>query len=200
MTNSPGNIAQVREAVGVFDSADTLEAAIDELEISGFDRADLSLLASAEAVEAKLGHRYEKVSDLEDDPVVPTTAYVSRNAVAEAEGALVGSLIYLGAVPLVGAIVASGGTAAAAILAAVIGSSVGGMAGLGLSSFVGLHHENYLQKQLDAGGLLLWVRTRDAAHEARATEILGRHSAHDVHVHGLPDRTVAEAIGEADVQ
>ena len=43
-----------------------------------------------------------------------------------------------------------------------------------------------LQEQLDRGGLLLWVHTRDAAHEERATEILRRHSGRDVHVHDLP--------------
>ena len=35
----------IREAVGVFDVSETLEAAIHELLTSGFDRAELSLLA-----------------------------------------------------------------------------------------------------------------------------------------------------------
>lgn len=196
MTKTP----QVREAVGVFDNANTLEAAIDELESSGFDRADISLLAGVEAVEAKLGHRYEKAKDVEDNPSVPTAAYVSRDAIADAEGALTGSLIYLGAVPLVGAIVASGGTVAAAIAAAAIGGLIGGMIGLGLSTFIDKHHEDYLKEQLKRGGLLLWVRTRDAAHEARATDILSRHSGRDVHVHGLPDRSVEEFSGGSNVQ
>jgi hypothetical protein len=91
-------------------------------------------------------------------------------------------------VGLAGAVVASGGALAAAITAAAIGGGAGGMAGIGLSSFISQHHADYLQEQLDKGGLLLWVRTRDAAHEERAKEILSRHSAHDVHVHGVPDK------------
>ena len=52
------------EAVGVFDDAESLEAAVDELLSSGFNQAEISLLASESAVERKLGHRFEKVSEL----------------------------------------------------------------------------------------------------------------------------------------
>lgn len=182
------NIPHVREAVGVFDTAEALEAAIDELGSSGFSRAEISLLAGSDAVEKKLGHRYEKVTEIEDDARVPTSAYVSTEDIGDAEGAVIGTLLYLGAVTLAGVAVASGGALAAAIMAAAIGGSVGGMAGIGLSSFIAQHHADYLQDQIDRGGLLLWVRTRDAAHEVRATEILTRHSARDVHVHGIPSK------------
>ena len=64
-------VRTVREAVGVFNRPEELQGAIDELLSSGFYRAELSLLASAHAVEAKLDHRYEKVSSLADDPTVP---------------------------------------------------------------------------------------------------------------------------------
>ena len=42
------------EVVGIFHAADDLEDAIDELMHSGFDRAELSLLASEDAVAEKL--------------------------------------------------------------------------------------------------------------------------------------------------
>ena len=47
----------LREAVGVFTSANDLQEAIDELQSSGFHRAELSLLANEEAVNEKLGER-----------------------------------------------------------------------------------------------------------------------------------------------
>ena len=59
----------IREAVGVLDDAKSLEDAIDELESSGFDRAEISLLASEHAIEEKLGHVYTKTEELEDDPL-----------------------------------------------------------------------------------------------------------------------------------
>lgn len=174
------------EAVGVFDDAATLQDAIDELLSAGFDRAELSLLASEHAVEEKLGHAYEKVTELEDDTSVPRTAYVSTESRGDAEGGLIGGLLYVGALAAAGAIVASGGTLAAAIAGAAMTGGAGGLIGSVLAKFVGEHHARYLQEQLDHGGLLLWVRTRDQEHERRAVDILSRHSAHDVHTHALP--------------
>ncbi len=60
-------MSEVKEAVAVFDNVKQLQDAIDELESSGFDRAEISLLASSGAVETKLGHMYEKVEELEDE-------------------------------------------------------------------------------------------------------------------------------------
>ena len=173
------------EAVGYFDNADRLQAAIDALLRAGFNRAELSLLASEKAVEAKLGHAYARPAELEDNPDVPRTAFVSLESLGDAEGGLIGGLMYVGALAAVGGIVASGGALAAAA-AALVGGTAGGLIGTGLASLVGESHANYIEEQLVHGGLLLWVRTRDADHEARATAILREHSGRDVHLHALP--------------
>jgi hypothetical protein len=47
-------------------------------------------------------------------------------------------------------------------------------------------HADWLQEQLDRGGILLWVRTSDSVAEEAALSILKRHSAHDVHLHDIP--------------
>jgi hypothetical protein len=180
----------VREAVGVFTRPEDLQRAIDELLSSGFDRAELSLLASEGAVEEKLGHRYEKVSALADDPTVPREAYVSAEAIGDAEGGLIGGLMYVGAAATAGAIVISGGTLATAIAATVLAGGAGGLIGSILAKWVGDHHSHYLQEQMDRGGLLLWVRTWDAEDEKGAVDILTKHSASGVHVHALPAHTV----------
>ena len=52
------------EAVGVFDNAVSLQDAIDEVLSSGFNRAEIGLLASEHAVAEKLGHAYEKAEQL----------------------------------------------------------------------------------------------------------------------------------------
>lgn len=83
----------IREAVGIFRCSGNLQDAIDELLGSGFHRAELSLLASEGAVQAKLGHRYEKVNVLADDPTIPRSAYVSAEAIGGAEGGLIGGLV-----------------------------------------------------------------------------------------------------------
>lgn len=173
------------EAVGVFGGATSLQEAVDELLSSGFNQADVSLLASESAVEEKLGHIYEKVAQLEDDTTIPRAAYVSTEAIGDAKGGLIGGLMYVGAVAAAGAVVASGGAFAAAIAAAAMVGGAGALVGTVLAKLVGEHHAEYIQEQLDHGGLLLWVRTRDTDHEKRATEILSKHSAIDVHIHEL---------------
>jgi hypothetical protein len=174
----------IREAVSVFQTADALQEAIDELQESGFDRSQLSLMASEQAVEAKLGHKYQRVVQLEDDDTVPRVAYVSPESIGDAEGALIGGLLYIGVG--VGAVLASAGALATAITGGVLGGGAGAVIGSVLAKLVSDHHARYLQDQLDHGGLLLWVRTWDDEDEKRAVSILKKHSGHDVHVHAVP--------------
>ena len=58
--------AVVTEAVAVFDGVRALDAAVEALRRAGFRKSDISLLATEDAVEKKLGHRYERVEELED--------------------------------------------------------------------------------------------------------------------------------------
>ena len=176
----------IREAVGFFQTADALQEAIDDLMSSGFDRAELSLLASEQAVEEKLGHCYERVEELEDEPTAARCCYVSPESIGEAEGGLIGAPMYIAGVAAAGVVLASGGTMAAAILGAALAGGAGGVIGGILARLVGDRQAQHVQEQLDHGGLLLWVRTWTRDDEHRAVAILKRHSGHDVHVHSIP--------------
>lgn len=176
----------IREAVGVFHDRDSFQNAIEDLLSAGFDRSELSLLASAQAVEDKLGHAYRKVQELEDDAAVPRAAFVGDHSLAEGRTGIIGGLAYIGAVAAAGAVVASGGSLAAVIAATAVAGGGGGLLGGWAARFLGADRARQLQQQLDRGGLLLWVHIRDAAHEGRALEILRRTGGEDVHVHELP--------------
>jgi len=61
----------------------------------------------------------------------------------------------------------------------------------------GHRHAERVQKQIAAGGLLLWVRMpdgSDAAKDATVIDILKRNGGHDVHFH-----TVRRTWGVADI-
>jgi hypothetical protein len=176
----------IREAVGVFHDRDSFQSAVEDLMSAGFDRAELSLLAGARAIEEKLGHAYQKIEELEDDPTVPRAAYVGNHSLAEGRTGVIGGLAYVGAVVGAGAVVASGGTLAAAIAAAAIAGGGGGLVGGWAAQYLGRDRGKGLQDQLDRGGLLLWVHVREQAREQRAIDILTRNGAEDVHVHDLP--------------
>ena len=178
---------KAREAVAIFHDEATLQAAVDELLISGFDRSDLGLLADRAVVEAKLGHRIEHIADLEDDSAVPVTAFAGVDSRAEAKGAIIGGLAYVGAIASIGALAASGGLAAVPILVgALVGGGAGGLVGVTLARLIDQRHAQRIQRQIEKGGLLLWVHTPDPDHERDALDILARHGAEDAHVHDVP--------------
>ena len=185
----------IREAVGVFHDEKSLQSTVDALLIAGFDRSYLSLLAGQRSIEAKLGHRFEKISELEDDPEVPTQASIGTDSRTEGKGVLVGVLFYVGACAAAGAVVASGGTAAAALIAGAVAGGGGGLVGAAFARFLEQRHANRLQEQLDRGGLVLWVRTPTPEDERRAIEALRANGADDVHVHDLPKPHYAQAGG-----
>src|SRR5688500_5301851 len=112
--NESRKITGIREAVGVFHAHDRSQRAIADLLSTGSARAALSLLPTERTVTDTLGHRYERVEELEDDARVPRSAYVSTEAIGDAEGGVIGGLVYVGAIAAAGAILASGGTLAGA--------------------------------------------------------------------------------------
>ncbi|MCY0095453.1 hypothetical protein [Hoeflea ulvae] len=174
------------EAVGVFHTAEDLQAAIDDLLSQGFNRMDLSILASETAIEDKLHEAYVPAKKLEDRVEVPTTAFVSTESIGDAMGAVIGVLVYVPAMIGAAAVVASGGALAAAATAALIAGGVGGSIGTVMAGLIGAAKAEEIEQHLQAGGLLLWVRTRDEQHEERALGILKGHNGDGVHLHTLP--------------
>lgn len=189
----------IREAVGLFTAPEALQGAIDELLSSGFDRADLSLLASETAVERTFGHAFARAA-LEDDPATPRGVYVSPDAIGTAEGGLISVLAYVGGVATAGAIAAAGGPLTMMIVGAGLAGGAGGLIGTALAKLVGNRRAEDIHAHLDAGGLLLWVRTWHDDDERRAVGILTKHSGRDVHVHSAPRSVAAHGapIGAAD--
>ncbi len=179
---------QSREAVAVFHSVSDMETAIDELLSNGFDRAEISLLASEETVRQKFSTEPKSTRELEDNPDAPFVPYLARESFGSLEGYAIGLPLYIGAVVGFVPVLASGGAIAVAVAAAAAAGGGGAAIGSILAYMIGKHHADFLEHQLKHGGILLWVRTRDEVHEKRAVDILNRHSADDVHVHGLPDR------------
>ena len=175
-----------REVVGVFHSEAALQAAVDELLCTGFDRSACSLLADEQTIDRKLGHGYERVAQLEDDPIVPRAAYIGAHSWETARALSIGGLAFVGATVSGGAVVASGASVLASLLTALVAGGAGGAIGAALAQLVGNVHGRHLATQLEKGGALLWVAVKDEGQEALAAETLQRNGAEDVHAHSLP--------------
>jgi hypothetical protein len=175
-------LVATREVVGVFADAQALDAATTDLLAARFEESQISLLAGEKAIVDKLGHKYERIEELEDDPKAPRILY---RAFDNKKTVILGSLAAIGALASGGALFAGGAALVAALGVGVIGAEAGAFLGGVLGDFVDDRHAAYLKNQLDHGGLLLFVRTRDDAEESVAKEILTKHSGRDVHAHAL---------------
>lgn len=185
MSERDDDTRKVREVVAVFHDAGTLEAAVDDLDRAGFAQTSLSIMADAKAVAEKLGHRFEPVEDMEDDPNIPRRTFVGKADRSVEESAAIGLPLYVGAMAGAAAVVASGGAAAMAVLAAVAGGAVGGGFGALLARSIGKAEAERLEDNIQNGGILLWVAVSDAAAEARAIEVLKTAGGTDVHAHEI---------------
>ena len=176
----------VREAVGIFRDPGKLQAAIDELQSHGFMRHEISVLAGEHTIQEKLGHLYRRVQEAEDDPRAPRIIFISSEEVGTAEALAISVPLFIAAITTGGAVVASGGALLDALLYAATAGAVGAGIGSILATFIARQRAEYLQKQIDRGGLLLWVHLRSARMEKLAEKILLKHSAQHVHVHDIP--------------
>ncbi len=175
----------VREVVAVFHDAAQLEAAVEALDRAGFVQTNISIMADSKAVSEKLGHRFEPIEEMEEDPAVPRRTFVGKADRSVEETAAIGLPLYLGAMGSAVAVVASGGAAAMALLAAAAGGAIGGGLGAVFARGIGKAEANRLEDNIRQGGILLWVAISDATAERRAIEVLEQAGGDDVHVHEI---------------
>lgn len=154
---------RTREAIGAFSDPDALEAAVDELERSGFDRTCISVLGTGKETVKRLGRLYDRVAEVEDDGRAPRTAPASRASRVEGEAASVAIPLYVGGFAGAAAVIASGGTLAAAVGATILGGTTGAGLGAILAYAVARRHAKNVEEQLAQGGMVLWVAVRNLA-------------------------------------
>jgi hypothetical protein len=180
----PGE-ASIREAVAVLHDPEALQAAVSDLQSHGFDRAEISFIAR-EGFSGHVAEDYREAGEVEDKPGVTREAPTDETDIRQRRTLDISMAATIAAFAAVGFTVLSGG---APVLAAGVGAvAAGGVGGLGalLGRLYGQGQERFVQEQIDRGGVLLWVRTRDAEAETRALDILRRHAAEDAHVHEVP--------------
>jgi transposase len=168
--------SSIREVVGVFDSVEALEKTVYDLETHGFDRAAFSVLGNETAVERKLGHRYSRIQEMEDEPRAPRETFFSHISRLEADYLPAPVLASMGVLAVAGA----GGA-----LAMLVAAGTGAALGAALSRIFHMHNAERIAEQLERGGLLLWVNVHSDHEEQIAKQALGVNAAHDIHVHEI---------------
>lgn len=183
----------VREVVGVFDTASTLETAVEQLELAGVNRAAISVLGVDTGGSGDIGASHRSAEMIADDPSARHTGFASRGSRVEGEVVAIAVPLEIGGFAGAWAAAAAGGALATAIGITILGGGIG--AGLGILLFraVAHHHAAKIEAQLEAGGLVLWVSTPDTSAEECALEVLRRCGGTSVHTH-----TITREWGVAD--
>lgn len=184
---------ELREAVGIFADAKSLESAAQELMNQGFDRSLLSLIATESVLAEKLGGHLDTSKSLVDSDDAPRIAYTDHSELSLGQGAIISGLFYLGAMIGTGVVFASGGAPLVALIAATVGGVSGGGIGAALSNRLGQAVADKVSDEVARGGIILWVRTVDAEHEALALKIMRDSGASDVHAQGVMDEPDSNA-------
>jgi hypothetical protein len=175
MNEAVSSFPVIREAVASFPDREHFRTAVRNLLAAGFDRTDLSVLASHEPLAAAEEDRDELIA-----------------------AGLSGEIKYVAPLTVAGIILLSAGPVAAAI-AAAIGAGIGGAALKELlDDYTAAPHREAFTAALEAGAVLLWVRCADSELELRASRILEEAGGNHVHIHGRPASTPpTEPAGKA---
>lgn len=163
-----------KTVLGVFDSSDQAERAVDELQRQGFKRDEISIVAKESTARGGRGGGRGARSTEED------TGFLSEGiTTGGAVGGAAGLLASMGAlaIPGIGPIVAAG-PIAAVLGGAVTGGLAGGLIDWGIPEESGRRYQESVQE----GKIVAMVRSSDDKVE-EAANIFRRHGARDVETH-----------------
>jgi len=166
-TNSQsGAPQQTQTVIGVFDSREQAETAVNEMRQQGFTTNEISVLAKQTKAQAS---QQEGGTDSIADGVATGSTIGGVGGLMAAAGAL--------AIPGIGPIVALG-PIAAALSGAVAGGVAGGLVDYGIPDESGKKYESRIQE-----GKVLAVIHSEAAKVTQAAQILQQRGAKDVETH-----------------
>lgn len=176
----------IREAVGLFSREKKFQAAIDELQSSGFDQSEISVLPASEVLNGTLKNKIKSIEDIEDNPEIPRSVHMPKETLGDIEGAVLAIPLYIVIAFVAASIVMSGGS----ILSAILLSSITGIIVVAISIYfiqlLSRRRQNYMNIQKRMGGIILWVKTKNKLHEKKAIKILQKNDGRNVHIHDMP--------------
>ncbi|NVK17060.1 MAG: hypothetical protein HWE30_00035 [Methylocystaceae bacterium] len=150
------------EVVGILKTREDFEACVAALRENGFERTDLSVLSSHESIDAA------------GKPAKPIKDVLT---------ALVGEIRFEGPMVASGAVFLAGGPIGE-VIGAVVGATVGGVAVKEvLNEVTATPHTEDFARAVDAGSIILWVRTENEESQAKAVKTLESFNADNVHHH-----------------
>ena len=183
----------VREVAGIVRTPEMLDRIVDALELAGFDRADIDVMADVETIRKRFGAMFIPLEEFADVPGAPRRAFVHRDDISSGLSSAFGVLFSIGAAVATLGVVASGGGLAAALAAsAAAGTASGGLGALA-ARYLGRERAKLIETLIMERGLVLWVRVRSEERERLAEAIMRDGGAEAVRVHEITlDKRLSE--------
>ncbi|MGZ3289057.1 MAG: hypothetical protein ACXU87_13560, partial [Xanthobacteraceae bacterium] len=159
-----------------------LQAAIDNLLLAGFDRADLGLMAGVDSLRRVLRKVSISIEELTGTSKASRGTPVLPQEVMAVQAMIVGTVGFFAAAGAAWISIASG----AGTILVVIATTIAGSIAAALGGFV--FARRFKPKDVVVlddnlrGGAVLWVRVRTKDQEAKARQILANHGAKSVRV------------------
>lgn len=170
------------ELVGLFQSEEQLEQAMNGLTSAGWHRAALSMLGQRDTIIPE--HVDGRPEELADDREAERQDPVSDTDVRQGRAMTAGMAGVAAAFAASGATIMTGGGALAAIVGAAVAGGGAGTLVEALGRKVSKQRKHFLEEQLERGGILLWVKIDTPEGERRAREIFEKCGASNIHLHG----------------
>jgi hypothetical protein len=189
----------VREVVGTVTTREALDELVTSLMRAGFDRSDIDLLASRDAVAKKLNAIYATPILAAENSAAPRRELIRPDDDVTSSALVFGTLMTIGTLGAVLPVVASGGAVATAIVAALAGgTAAAGIAKVLKDHLVDPQHAIDLENDLRIGGLVVFVRARTRERESKAQDVMRLCGARNVHVHEVELKTTLQDLPLAD--
>lgn len=172
-TQNNKNIGQ--EIFAIFQSYDDVEAAIDELERNGFDRATISMLGNAESIRKKLGTNYYEINQILKHPKIPKTFYISTESIRVGEGGVVSIIMYFTSITTAIILASFKFNVVNIVAITIIACGIGAVIGMFIAERLTMGHFKELEHQLNHGGIVIWVKTENETYRQKAEKILHKY-------------------------
>ena len=155
--------------------------------LSGFDRADVDVVASLDQIRERIGPFYVAPEELADVPRTPRRPLIDREDIGVFKVVVAGTLGAIGAgATLFFMMMQSGpGNGEIAVAATLVGIVTASAGFLLVRRIFGGDEAEGLDALAAKRGLILWARARSPEQEALAQEILLAHGARAVRVHEI---------------
>lgn len=173
----------MKEITGIFSNKSSLDEAFEKLKLYGVSKDDISLLATEKQIKRSLGTTdYASVLDLRDRSDLPRISYISEKSLFSIESIFITFFSYVGiAIAVTFAIFKHKSVGFDVAIGFTVGLFMNFIA-LVISGIIRKRHGDYIERKLDKGGLLFWVKVRNRSNVRTIYRCLKESSAQNLRV------------------